>query len=56
MKLAIQKVKARRSEEHTATGWCKILEKVIGVAGTKKRLIQKKKGPRVAKRKEEEED
>lgn len=56
MKLAIQKVKARRSEEQTATGWCKILEKVIGVAGTMKRLIQKKKGPRVAKSKEEEED
>lgn len=56
MKLAIQKVKARRSEEQTAAEWCKILEKVIGVAGTKKRLIQKRKVPRVAKSKEEEED
>lgn len=42
MKLAIQEVKARKSEEQQATGWCKILEKVIGVAGTKKRLIEKR--------------
>lgn len=41
MKLAIQEVKARSSEEQTATGCSnKILEKVIGVAETNKRLIQ----------------